>query len=226
MSNNLYNCGNSDADAARTGAFTANDSVLHAGLAIQNHGTSQGFDPCTGQPHSNSGPATILVDPPAGGWIPLLIVLAVIGYFTYNYLQDQYFSPKALERSKQAAHLEVKAACKPAREFAPFSYYEPFAKGHETYAKLSYPDLLSLTKIIPSKDKRHMLVGAEVWGRYIASTSREYLHVAERQANQKTSLQLLPRASVLIFLKPLAEAGNVTAIADLNTYMCLSKETI
>lgn len=240
MSNDLYDYGNSDGNDARTGAsnlgatlgeatsagVNGDDDIILAGLKIQNHRTSRGLDPYTGQPRSNTGPATIPVDPPARGWIPLLIVLAVIGYFTYNYLQDQYFSPKALELRKQAAHLEVKAACKPAREFAPFSYYEPYAQGHEAYAKLSYPDLLSLTKTIPSADKRHRLVGAEVWRRYIASTGQEDFREAERQANQKSSLGLLPRASVLVFLRPLAEAGNVNAIADLGTYMFVERDFV
>lgn len=234
MSNDLYDYGNSDADAARTGAsnmgaslgdassagVTGDDDILLAGLKIQNHRLSRGLDPHTGQSRSNTGPATIPVDPPTGSWIPLLIVLAVIGFFTYNYLQDQYFSPKALERRKQAAYLEVKAACKPAREFAPFTYYEPYAKGHEAYAKLSYPDLLSLTKAIPSKDIRHRLVGAEVWRRYIASTGREDFQEAERAAIEKTrGLIMQPRNSVVEFLGPLAAAGNVNAIADLGTYM-------
>jgi hypothetical protein len=230
MSNDLYDYGNSDGNDARMGAsnmgatlgeassagVTGDDDILLAGLKIQNHRTSRGLDPYTGQPHSNTGP----VNPPAGGWILPLIVLAVLGYFSYNYLQDQYFSPKALERRKQAAHLEVKAECKPAREFAPFSFYEPFAKGHEAYAKLSYPDLLSLTKAIPAKDKRHRLVGAEVWRRYIASTGRQDFHEAERAAIQKTrGLIMQPRNSVVEFLGPLAAAGNVNAIADLGTYM-------
>lgn len=148
-----------------------------------------------------------------------LLGFMVLCILTYTIFYAEYFSPGALIRRAEAAHLEVKAACVPAREFAPFSYYEPFAKGHETYAKLSDPNLWSLTKTIPSKDIRRRLVGAEMWRRHIAKTGHVVIYDAEQERKDRAFDVWTFRTPVLEFLRPLAAAGNVNAIADLGTLM-------